>query len=319
MPYYAQLSQDYRIKSYDYIENFIAEIDWSQWGIGYNTDTAETEFSRRIHAMSSLEFQFLLLHCGYIPDYYGKDSSQETLYSKLVESMVCEWAKRIGFNQSFLQKQKSNKEDITIMKDGNVIVCDAKSFRLGRSQAAPNVKDTIKKQAYATWLNAYPHDKQIGGLTTFPSMHDWKKGGEAYYYYTEGNPSIMLLFYEHMAFFLNQSIEADSIISFLGNYNAVYPVASKEKGVYWKGVYENLLNENWNDYWTECTTYTQEKAKHTIDTLQNKINTIKQDVDGIIATKSHEELIELAKQSIIEHRASDLLEQIHHIRNFRGV
>lgn len=319
MSYYAHLSKESRIRSYDFIESFVNAIDWSKWGNGYYTDEAETEFSRQISGLSKTDFEFLLLHCGYIPDYYGKDSSPETLFSKLTESMVCEWAKRIGFDQSFLQKQKSNKEDITIKKEGSIIVCDAKSFRLGRSQAAPNVKDTIKMQAYTTWLNAYPEGQRKGGLTTFPSMHDWKKGGEAYAYYTEGNPPIMLLFYEHMAFMLNQGITADQLLAFLANYSNIYPTSSKDKGLYWRGVYEHLLNENWKEYWVECSTYTKEKAKHTVDILQGQINGIRQEVDSIVSTKTHEELKELAKESIIEHKCKDLLEQIQHIKEFRDV
>ena len=129
--------------------------------------------------MTNDDFALLVMHSGYIPEFYLPDSSQETLYSKLIESLVCEWARRIGFTDSFLQTQKSNKEDVTIKRRNNVIVCDAKSFRLGRSQAAPNVKDTIKKQAYTTWLDQY-NETKVGGLVTFPSLHDWKKGSEAY-------------------------------------------------------------------------------------------------------------------------------------------
>lgn len=319
MSFYAHISKENRIRSYDYIEGFVNGIDWSNWGNGIYTDEAEADFSQRIRDLNDTDFEFLLLHCGYIPDYYGKDSSQETLFSKLTESMVCEWARRIGFTQSFLQKQKSNKEDITIKKEDSIVVCDAKSFRLGRSQAAPNVKDTIKKQAYTTWLNAYPAEQRVGGLTTFPSMHDWKKGGEAYAYYTEGDPAIMLLFYEHMAFMLNQHITADQLVDFLSSYNQIYPESSKDKSVYWNGVHTHLLNDNWNDYWQECYTYIKEKVKHTTELLQGRINGITQEVDAVISTKSYEELKDLAKEAIIEHRCKELNEQIQHIKEFRDL
>lgn len=232
MGFYTDLDKEARLSSYDYIEAFIASNvpDWNKWNTEIGTDEIEESFSEEIRGMNNRDFEFLILHCGYIPDYYGKDSSQETLYSKLVESLVCEWAIRVGFDESYLQKQKSNKEDITIKLGDNVIVCDAKSFRLGRSQPAPNVKDTIKKQAYATWLEAYDEKSRIGGLTTFPSLHDWKKGGEAYKYYTEGEPSIMLLFYEHMSFILNQRIPAQTLIDFLLSYSQIFPFTISSKG-----------------------------------------------------------------------------------------
>ena len=163
--------------SFDFLENFIKE-NVKRWDVAPNTTIVESSFSKVIQKMDNNEFCLLLLHTGYIPEFYLPDSSQETLYSKLIESIVCEWAKRIGFKDSYLQTQKSNKEDVTIKDGYSVIVCDAKSFRLGRSQAAPNVKDTIKKQAYTTWLGQYSCNK-IGGLVTFPSLHDWKKGSEA--------------------------------------------------------------------------------------------------------------------------------------------
>ena len=38
------------------------------------------------------------------------------------------------------------------LNDKNIIVSDTKSFRLSRSQSAPNVKDTIKLADYEKWL-----------------------------------------------------------------------------------------------------------------------------------------------------------------------
>ena len=93
------------------------------------------------------QFIDLLIYTGYIPDLYLSNSSQENLYSKLIEVLVCEWAQRLGLNSRFV-KPKSGYEDVTIFLDNNAIVCDAKSFRLGRSQKAPNVKDFIK----SAWL-----------------------------------------------------------------------------------------------------------------------------------------------------------------------
>ena len=323
MGYYSHLSEEERIKSYDFIESFISAsvVDWSRWNIDLGTDDVEQLFSQELVNMSNTDFEFLLLHCGYIPDYYGKDSSEETLYSKLVESVVCEWARRIGFSGSFLQKQKSNKEDVTLVKDDNVIVCDAKSFRLGRSQAAPNVKDTIKKEAYTTWLSAYDENKRVGGLTTFPSMHNWKRGGAAYHYYTEGNPSIMILFYEQMAYILRAGISADSIIGFLKNYAEIFPEASEIQEVYWGGLFRNLLTDKKSveQYFKEVEFYTREKATHSLNVIQSKIQHISEDVDTLLSNMSVEELQKIARQSLIESRSRELMEQEQHIIDFRPI
>lgn len=85
-----------------------------------------------------------LLSCaGFIPDFYPNDSSEETLFSKLTKVLVAEWADRMGF-ESNIVKTKSGYEDINFSIGEKTVVCDAKSFRLGRSQQAPNVKDFLK-------------------------------------------------------------------------------------------------------------------------------------------------------------------------------
>ena len=317
--YFSTLTEEQRKQSYDYIENFIAE-QVSDWSVAPNTDVIEAEFSRRIKNMGKEEFSFLVFHSGYIPELYPHDSSQETLYSKLIESLVCEWAKRVGFTDSYLQTQKSNKEDVTIKIGNNIIVCDAKSFRLGRSQAAPNVKDTIKKQAYTTWLEQYNEDSRIGGLVTFPSLHDWKKGSEAYYYFTEGNPSIMLLFYEQMAFILQKDIKQNKIIDFLNSYSEIYPKADKNKDIYTNVLLYNLFE----DYKTEYKTFITETEKYIIERVQNtydRLDTflndnyqrIKEEVEKI----SYEELKEHATVAKFNEMFGQLRKQQQNIVEFR--
>ena len=321
MEYYISLKKEDRITSYDYIESFISEAvgDWSKWNKDIGTDKVEEKFSNEISKWPNPKFEFLLIHSGYIPDYYGKDSSEETLYSKLIESIVCNWAKRVGITESYLQKKKSNKEDITILKDGKVIVCDAKSFRLGRSQASPNVKDTIKKEAYAKWLSSYEEDKRIGGLTTFPSLHNWKKGGAAYSYYTEGNPPIMILFYEQMAYILHKGITADNIINFLQSYSDIFPKASEEQKVYWEGLRKHLFvdSESYKKYMAEAEFYLKEKATHSLKNIESRISQIEQEVNDAISNMSDDDLRSIARDTLIGSRTKELREQEKHIKEFR--
>lgn len=320
MGFYTEYSRKDRLYSYDFIEKFIEDNvkDWSKWNVDIQTDDIENIFSKQIREMSNGDFEFLLLHSGYIPDHYGKDSSQETLYSKLVESLVCEWARRIGFADSYLQKQKSNKEDITIKLGSKVIVCDAKSFRLGRSQVAPNVKDVIKKQAYNTWLMAYDKEDRVGGLTTFPSLHDWKKGGEAYKYYTEGKPPIMMLYYEQMAYMLRHKICANRVIEFLNSYADTFPKSDENKAYYWNGVKQFLFNdESYGLYMMEVSKYVQEKIRHTIFSLERRVVDIETKVDELISAMSYDQIKELARDSLVELQTKELSVLKERIIEFR--
>lgn len=278
MDKYASFNDNKVIESFDFIENFVNN-NIVNGKVSPDTDTVVAKFTQEIGRLNDLDFSFLVLHSGYIPDYYDSDSSEETLYSKLIEAIVCEWSKRIGFDKSYLQKVKSNKEDVTIVKDNDVIVCDAKSFRLGRSQQAPNVKDVIKKAAYKTWLCAYNNMNQIGGIVTFPSLLKHKKATEVYQYFTEGNPSIMVLTYEDMAYLLVYSFKAEDIISFLTNYSTIFPTPRKEITVFTEGIVKHLFGkkspDDYNAFIKDTKHYINLKVKHAIDILEERMSNTK--------------------------------------------
>ena len=71
-----------RIKSYDFIESFISNNhpDFSKVP---NTEALVKKFLDILKRLENLEFAFLLVHSGFIPEQYPADSSPETLYSKL--------------------------------------------------------------------------------------------------------------------------------------------------------------------------------------------------------------------------------------------
>lgn len=309
-----QLSQHF-----DFLEDFIS-ANVKDWNVAPDTTTIERLFSNEIRRLSNEDFALLLMHTGYIPEIYLPDSSQETLYSKLIESITCEWARRIGFVDSYLQTQKSNKEDVTIKLNDNIIVCDAKSFRLGRSQAAPNVKDTIKKQAYTTWLEQYPINNRVGGLVSFPSLHDWQKGSEAYIYFTSDNPPVMFIFYEQMAFMLLNNIRADKVIDFLKSYNVIFPNPSKEKIVYWNGFNNFFFADKANEYDNFCKTFSvviSKKVKYSVMKLSNILNEAKASISNDVNQLSYDELKEMAIEARYNELYSDLERQRDNIIRFR--
>lgn len=306
------------ILSFDFLENFIS-TNVSNWDVAPNTTALEQLFSREISRFSNDDFALLLMHTGYIPEIYLPDSSQETLYSKLIESITCEWAKRIGFVDSYLQTQKSNKEDVTIKLGNNVIVCDAKSFRLGRSQAAPNVKDTIKKQAYTTWLEQYPANQRIGGLVSFPSLHDWQKVSEAYIYFTSDNPPVMFVFYEQMAFMLLNNIKANDIIDFLQSYNKIYPSASKDKTVYWKGFFKFFIanTEEYKNFNNAFLSIITKKVNYATRKLNDILAAAKSKISNDVDQMSHDELKQMAITAKYNELYGDLERQRDNIIRFR--
>lgn len=306
-------------QSFDLLENFIS-CNVQDWSVAPDTSTLERKFANEISKMSNDDFAILLMHTGYIPEIYLPDSSQETLYSKLIESITCEWARRIGFVASYLQTQKSNKEDVTIKLNDSIIVCDAKSFRLGRSQAAPNVKDTIKKQAYTTWLEQYPIENRIGGLVSFPSLHDWQKSSEAYQYFTSDNPPVMFIFYEQMAFMLLNNITANQIIDFLKSYNIIFPTSSKNKDVYWKGFNKFFFAGKKDEYINFDKIFSviiDRKIKYSIAKLNNKLKEAMIQISNDVNQMSFDEVKRMAIEARYNELYSDLERQRDNIIKFR--
>ncbi|MCM2973753.1 HindIII family type II restriction endonuclease [Larsenimonas suaedae] len=258
-----------RYVSYEVLSDFILE-QHTDWNLAPDTEGLARKFAAQLRDMPKREFAFLLCHTGYIPEVYKADSSQETLYTKLVEAVACEWAIRLGFTDSTLPTQKASKEDVTISDENKIIVCDAKSYRLGRSQAAPNVKDALKKGDITKWLSHYKADKRVGGLVTFPSQHDWKNGSDFYLYLTDKNSPIVMLFYEHMAFMLLTGMEKQSLLNFFERHAEIFPNEETNKSgsrkVYFEKITEHLLNTgvpSWNHFQPLADYVVSEKVYHT--------------------------------------------------------
>ena len=166
-------------------------------------------------------FEKLLIVTGWIPDLYPNDSSEETLYSKMIEVLVAEWGCRIGGTGECISI-KSDYEDVKISIADFVIICDAKSFRLSRSQKAPNPKDMVKPDAFKAWCARHTNSK--GGLVTFPSTHDWKKGSVVYRDFSNKDNPIVLLSYRHLAMLLHykERYNIQDILK-LWDYKNIFP------------------------------------------------------------------------------------------------
>jgi len=293
--------QEKRFESYDFIENFLLK-NFPNYEENKDTEKVTEIFLIELKKLSKIEIAFLVLHLGYIPDYYEHDSSIETLHTKLTETIIFYWARLIGFSESELPTQKSSYEDITISDGKNIIVCDAKSFRLGRSQKSPNVKDTIKLADYEKWLNKHGN-KGIGGLITFPSLHDWKKGSDVYQYVSDPKKKVVLLFYEYISFFLISNYKSESLVKLINNYPKLFKEKSNDRTNYWKKIIENLFESNLKEFREfdqiaklinqENVLYKKkllekniEKAKNQIKSLFKKYKLIEKLVDEITDTDS---------------------------------
>ncbi|CAO3460831.1 putative restriction endonuclease, partial [Azospirillum argentinense] len=103
--------------------------------------------------------------CGDIPESYAHDSSEEKLYSKYTDSLLCASFQAIGF-RSLVLKERADAADVEAFAKGFSFVADAKSFRLSRT--AKNQKD-FKVQAMDGWKRGKPYAMVVCPIYQLPT------------------------------------------------------------------------------------------------------------------------------------------------------
>ncbi len=268
-----------RVKSYGLLETIVTATPTNAGAP--NTETGLKLLEADFATLSDQDFAFLIAHTGFIPDHYGDDSCEETLYSKLVEAVVFWWGQRLGFTMK-LPTAKSSTEDVTFILNNEVVVSDAKSFRLGRSQGAPNTKDAVKPEDYYKWLARHTSQKAIGGLIAFPSKFDWQRGSDVYLYASNATAGkqIMLLFYEHIAYMLlkkGSSVQG-GFFDILRNYATHFKVASKDREAYWlamdQAIQGVVQSKDLKDFLAATSFIVEECAIKAAERIETRIKTV---------------------------------------------
>lgn len=309
------------MKYIDLLENY---VDLSTSNLWTTPETVD-RLQKYLTSLSTKEFSSLIMISGYIPDHYDHDSSEETLYSKLIELLVYEWAKRIGFDLSELPTQKSSIEDITIQDNDYVIVSDAKSFRLGRSQKSPNVKDTIKSGDYKKWLDRHKSKHQLGGILTFPEMFEWVRSSDVHSYLTNKENRILLLYYSHLSACLELGINKIKFIEYFQNFESYFPrVINKDedpKSIYFNNLYATLFSGNENevkDFLIQSSTinlkikdYALQRIEKIIKERSDSLKSVVDSFDTLEGLKSY------VVQEILPNHTEELIRIKNNIIKFR--
>lgn len=196
-----------------------------------------------IKKLSDEDFSEVIISC-FIPDLYSGMGKCEKLFTKLTELMVGEWWRRMGGDYR-LPTKKSGTEDVELIYQTIAIACDAKVFRLGRSQKAPNVKDFLKLASVKLWIDnlnsGYKKSRVnrtvIGGLVTYSSLHEWESDSEVYEECTNHDTPVLMLPYEVMALLLKNKEKVDLLqLSKIWNYSENRVTTSRVKSSYWRYV-----------------------------------------------------------------------------------
>lgn len=310
-----------------YIENFCNKsiISYQTKSEKLDHDKIAATFEKDLLNKTDEEIISILICAGFIPDLYIPDSSEETLFSKLVEVLLAVWAKKMGFKSEYI-KQKASYEDVNITICNKVVVCDAKSFRLGRSQKAPNVKDFLKLADIEKWLNRYSN--RLGGLITYPDTHEWFSGSDAYQYCTAKRVPTVMLPYKYLAlllYFKNKYNTED--LKELWNYEKLFPVEitkrEDNKQCYWKVINKTIENichitsKDINEFIENANSKIKLCIVANLERLQQHKNEIINHIKEEIANINNKEAKQLLQQYKIEKETENINILCKRIKKFR--
>ncbi|WP_028130620.1 HindIII family type II restriction endonuclease [Selenomonas sp. AE3005] len=281
--------------------------------------------------ISDSDFEEIMISC-FIPDLYSGMGKSEKLFTKLTELMVGEWWRRIGGTYN-LPTKKSGTEDVELIKDDISIVCDAKVFRLGRSQKAPNVKDFLKLASVKLWidnlnkkyLKTNSKHTVIGGLVTYSSLHEWENDSEVYEECTNLDIPVVMFPYEILALLLkyknNYSIKE---LNGLWSYRENRVNTSRNKASYWRYIKKyvcTLISINSQQYDSEIKEY-HSRIISAIAEYRKIVESTIIETEKNISTemeqfKTIDELKEYALKMIISRDNCQAIEYLKHIDEFR--
>lgn len=284
-----------------------------------------------IRNLSDSDFIEVMTSC-FIPDLYSGMGKREKLFTKLTELMVGEWWRRLGGTYN-LPTKKSGTEDVELIYNSISIVCDAKVFRLGRSQKAPNVKDFLKLASVRLWIDnlnakykkmAVSHSV-IGGLVTYSSLHEWESDSEVYEECTNHTTPVVMLPYEVLALLLKykQRVQITEFVR-LWDYAANQVATSRQKNSYWTYVSSficRLIGISIAEYNDEMKQYHKDillAAAEYRKIVQNTVDEVKGNISAKLSQYTTIESLRAYALSEIERRDNaSALDYLKHIDDFR--
>lgn len=274
-----------------------------------------------------------VITCCFIPDLYKGMGIKEKLFTKLTELMLGDWWRRMG-GDYILPTKKSGTEDVEMILGNVSIVCDAKVFRLGRSQKAPNVKDFLKLASVAEWITNLSKSykkknidqKILGGMVSYSSLHEWKSDSEVYRECTNLQTPVVMFPYEVLALLLKykNNFELEKFLE-LWEYKKNGVQTSRIKKKYWDyitgficdliGITPEKYNEEIAKYRKNILLAVKEYKKLVKGSIDKVSERIKRELDAL---ETVEQIKEYAFSEISRRDNAQAWDYIKHIDDFRS-
>ena len=214
--------------------NWIAKIRSFKGSFQNSFSKLENDLEKEV---KNIGIEALLGHlrlCGNIPESYGRDTSEEKLYSKYTDSVICLAYRMMGFN-SFVIQGRAGVADVEASVKSYSFVSDAKAFRLSRT--AKNQKD-FKIEAMDTWKNSHPYAMVVCPIYQLP-----KRDSQIYYQATSRD--VCIFTYSHLALLVRyadakgKGTAQKLLLNILGSVSTLNP--SKVASDYWQIINRTML------------------------------------------------------------------------------
>lgn len=172
--------------------------------------------------------------CGAMPEHYGRDSSEEKLYSKYTDAVISEALTAIGLSSTVITG-RADVADVQARADGYSLVADAKAFRLSRT--AKNQKD-FKVQAMDGWRNDLDYAVVVCPIYQLPN-----RTSQIYQQAIARN--VCILSYSHLAALAalaerrGGAVATEGLGGMLKSVSLLHP--TKSAADYWLGINRTLV------------------------------------------------------------------------------
>jgi type II restriction enzyme len=216
---------------------WVGEIRKLSGNFGEDIKRLESELESEINENGLDALINHLRLCGNIPESYGRDSSEEKLYSKYTDVLLSLTFKMFGL-KSLVLTERADTADVEAYAKDYSFVADAKAFRLSRT--AKNQKD-FKVQAMDNWRRLNTYAMVVSPIYQLPHI-----SSQIYQQATTRN--VCLFTYSHLVLLLRYS-QIESIgktqrllLKIFKTISALNP--SKSAVDYWLAINRTILSHS---------------------------------------------------------------------------
>lgn len=213
---------------------WIGEIERLSGNFSEDSERLEGELGSEVAQYGATAIIDHLRLCGDIPESYTHDSSEEKLYSKYTDALLCESYKLLGM-RSLVLRERADAADVEAFGREFSFVADAKAFRLSRT--AKNQKD-FKVQAMDGWKRGKPFAMVVCPIYQLPTR-------SSQIYEQASSRNVCIFTYSHLAVLVEFSIiegqaRAEELMhQVFQTIPALNP--SKDASSYWLAVNRTML------------------------------------------------------------------------------